>query len=79
MIPMITKDILEEHIIEPSKDINLINSFASTLRREMGLVFRDLTSYEISLEQLLFRWVLGISSQHEVWAVYRQDKEQGRL
>jgi hypothetical protein len=39
MVPKITKDILKEHIIGPSKEINLINSFFSTFKREMGPIY----------------------------------------
>jgi hypothetical protein len=50
MVTIITKDILKENIVGPSKYINLINSFGSTLKREMGPMSRDLVSYEVSLE-----------------------------
>jgi hypothetical protein len=52
MTPRITKEILKEYIASPSKEINLINSFLSTLKREMGPMPRELVSYEVSFEQL---------------------------
>jgi hypothetical protein len=78
MVTRVTKDVLKEHIAGPYRYINLINSFLSTLKREMVPMTRDAATYEVSLEQLIFRRVLGISSQHEVWAAYIEDKAQGR-
>jgi hypothetical protein len=48
MTPKITKEVLKEHIVGPSKEINLINSFFSTLKREMGPMPKELISYEVS-------------------------------
>jgi hypothetical protein len=41
MVTGITKEILKNHIVGPSKDINLINSFLSTLKIEIGPMSRD--------------------------------------
>jgi len=39
--PKITKEILKEYIVGPSKEINLINSFLSTLKRQMEPMLRN--------------------------------------
>jgi hypothetical protein len=49
MAPWVTKEDLKEHIVGPSKDVNFIHSFFSILKREMGPMTRDATTYEVSL------------------------------
>jgi hypothetical protein len=53
MTPRISKEVLKEYIAIPSKEINLINSFLSTLKRGMGPMPKELVSYEVHFEQLI--------------------------
>jgi hypothetical protein len=55
MVTRVTKDTIKELIVGPSGDINFTNSCFSTLKREMVLVTQYETTYEVSLEQLIFR------------------------
>jgi hypothetical protein len=68
---------MKEHLVVPSKDQNLISSFLLTLKRDMKLLSQDSTVYEITLESMLFTRVILISTYHEVWATYVQDKVEG--
>jgi hypothetical protein len=43
----------------------------------MGPMSMELISYEVSFEQLLFIYILSISSQHKIWATDIQDKAHG--
>jgi hypothetical protein len=47
MATRVTKEALKEHI-GPSRDINFITSFLAHLKREMGPLTRDATTYEVS-------------------------------
>jgi hypothetical protein len=46
--PKTTKKILKEYIDGPSKEINLINYFLRTLKRETGPIPREIVYYEVS-------------------------------
>jgi hypothetical protein len=35
----------------------------------MGPMPKELVSYEVSFEQVIFRCIIGISLQHEVWVI----------
>jgi hypothetical protein len=58
MVTRVTKDVLKEHIVGSSRDMNFINYFISTL----GLITRDVATYEVSIEKIIFSRVLEISS-----------------
>jgi hypothetical protein len=45
----------------------------------MGLMPRELASYEVDFEQLIFRNILVIYLQDEVWDACIQDKTHGQL
>jgi hypothetical protein len=75
--PRISKEILMKYIASPSIEINLINSSLITIKRGMGHMPRELLSYGFDFEKLLFRCILGIFSQHEVWATCKQEKTHG--
>jgi hypothetical protein len=49
--PRISKETLKEYIANPSKEINLINLFLSTLKRGVGPMAKELVSYEVAFEQ----------------------------
>jgi hypothetical protein len=76
--PRISKEALENHIEYPLKEINLINSFLSMLKRGVGPMPMELVSYEVSFKQLIFRCI-GISYQHEVWSDYLDEEAHGQL
>jgi len=44
----ISKEALEEHSANISKEISLINSFLSTIKRGVEPMFRELLSYQAS-------------------------------
>jgi hypothetical protein len=79
MVTQVSKLVLKEHIVGPSRDINFINSFFSTLKRDMGPMTRDVATYEVSLEKWIFKRGLGISCQREFLETYIEYKAQGRI
>jgi hypothetical protein len=74
MFPKISKEVLKEYITIPSKEINLINFFLRTLKRGTRPMPKELASYEVSFNKLIFRCILGKSLEHEVWVAYIKDK-----
>jgi hypothetical protein len=61
MVTRVTKGILKEYIYGPSIDIIMINSFLSTLKRDMGPMSK------------MKNIMKSQDIQHEVWVDYIQD------
>jgi hypothetical protein len=71
--------VLKKHISIPSKDNNFLSSFLVTLKNVMDTMSQDATTYEVTLEDLLFRRVIRIVSYHDVWIAYFKDKDEGHV
>lgn len=55
MVTRITKGILKEYIVGPSRDISMINSFLSTLKRDMG----PMSKMKYLMKSLQNNWLLA--------------------
>jgi hemerythrin superfamily protein len=71
----VTIELMEEHLIQPTKVQTMIQAFMATLTRDMKTLTDNSTSHTTSLEELLYRRVISIEGQYQVWATYVRDKD----
>jgi hypothetical protein len=70
----VTIELMEEHLILPTKTQTMIQSFMVNLTREMKTLSNNSTSHGDTLDELLYHRVISIEGQHVVWATYVRDK-----
>jgi hypothetical protein len=52
----------------------MIQAFMENLNRDMKTLSISSVAHEVTLESLLFRIIVSISGQHEVWEAYLRIK-----
>jgi hypothetical protein len=52
----------------------MIQAFMSTLAKDMKTLTDNSTSHEVALKELLYRMIITLDDQYEVWAAYVKDK-----
>jgi hemerythrin superfamily protein len=72
----VTIDLMEEHLIQPTKTQTMIQDFMANLTRDMKTLSNNSTSHATSLEELLYHRVISIEGQHEAWEAYVRDKDK---
>jgi hypothetical protein len=72
----VTIELMEEHLVQPTKTQTMIQDFMANLTRDMKLFHNNSTSHATTLEELLYHRVISIEGQHEVWEAYVRDKDK---
>jgi hypothetical protein len=71
----VTVELMEEHLIWPSKTQTMIQDFMGNITRDMESISNNLASHTVTLEELLYCRVILIGGHHEASEAYVRDKE----
>jgi hypothetical protein len=67
-------DLIEQHLIQPTKVHTMIKAFMATLSKDMQTLKDNMTMHATSLEELAYRWISTLYDQLEMWKTYIRDK-----
>jgi hypothetical protein len=70
----VTIELMEQHLVQPTKVHTMIQAFMATLVKDMRTLNENTTSHEVALEELSYRRVISLYDQFEVWTTYIRDK-----
>jgi hypothetical protein len=70
----VTIDLIEKHIIQPTRVHTMIQAFMATLSKDMQVIEDNIAMHVATLEELLYRRIISLYDQLEVWTVYLKDK-----
>jgi hypothetical protein len=70
----VTVDLMNDHVVKPSRCQNMIETFMVNLTRDMKTLSQNSTTHEVSLKSLFYCRIISISGYHEVWSSYIRDK-----
>jgi hypothetical protein len=69
-------DLMNDHVVKPSRSQNMIQAFMVNLTRDMKTLSQNSTTHEVALKSLFYCRIISISGYHEVWSAYIRDKSK---
>jgi hypothetical protein len=67
-------DLIEQHLIQPTKVHTMIQAFMAMLSKDMQTLKDNTTMHTTTLEELAYRRVMSLYDQLEIWTTYIRDK-----
>jgi hypothetical protein len=67
-------DLIEQHLIQPTKVHTMIQVFMATLAKDMKTLNDNTTMHEASLEELAYHQIISLYDPLEIWTTYIWDK-----
>jgi hypothetical protein len=70
----VTMDLIEQHLIQPTKFHTMIQEFMATFSKDMQTLKDNMTMHTTALEELAYHRVMSLYDQLEIWKTYVRDK-----
>jgi hypothetical protein len=61
VVTKVTVDLMNDHLVKPTRAQNMIQAFMENLNRDMKTLSQNATTHEVALESLLFHIIVSIS------------------
>jgi len=71
---IVTMDIIEQNLIQPTKVHTMIQSFMDTLSKDMQTLDDNVAMHMTTIEELAYRKLISLYDQLEIWTIYLRYK-----
>jgi hypothetical protein len=62
----VMEDLIEHHLIQPTKVHTMIHAFMATLEKYMQTLSENTTMHKVALEELAYRWIISLYDHLEM-------------
>lgn len=70
----ITTNLIEQHLIQPTKVHTMVQAFMATLSKDMQTLDDNVAMHTTTIEEIAYRRLFSLHDQLEIWATYLRDK-----
>jgi hypothetical protein len=70
----VTTDLIEQHLIQPTKVHTMVQAFMATLSKDMQTLDDNVAMHTTTIEELAYRRLISLHDQLEIWVAYLRDK-----
>jgi hypothetical protein len=70
----VTMDLIEQHLIQPTKVHTMVQAFMTTLSKDMQTLDDNMVMHTTTIEELAYHRLVSLHDQLEIWVAYLWDK-----
>jgi hypothetical protein len=70
----VTMDLIEQHLIQPTKVHTMVQAFMATLSKYMQTLDDNVAMHTTTIEELAYHRLISLYDQLEIWVAYLWDK-----
>jgi hypothetical protein len=70
----VTMDLIEQHLIQPTKVHTMVQAFMATLSKDMQTLDDNIAMHTTTLEEMAYHRLISLYDQLEIWTIYLRDK-----